>query len=162
MEDNCVRGYVLRTLEEYPNIVRRIAILRYEIEHPIVVSPDEVIDSMNFSRSYSHSRNSGNISNKTLYIALNYGQKVTELSSESERDLVMRLTELEQKKSRIDYYVSLLNDRKAQIVRQSFFEDMTWDEIAQEIGVTPRTAQLLRHQAIDELVKMYEFSNKIF
>ena len=79
MEDNRVRGYVLRTLEEYPNIVRRIAILRYEIEHPIVVSPDEVIDSMNFSRSYSHSRNSGNISNKTLYIALNYGQKVTEL-----------------------------------------------------------------------------------
>lgn len=117
---------------------------------------------MNFSRSYSHSRNSGNISNKTLYIALNYGQKVTELSSESERDLVMRLTELEQKKSRIDYYVSLLSGRKAQIVRQSFFEDMTWDEIAQEIGVTPRTAQLLRHQAIDELVKMYEFSNKIF
>ena len=38
MEDNRVRGYVLRTLEEYPNIVRRIAILRYEIEHPIVVS----------------------------------------------------------------------------------------------------------------------------
>ena len=31
MEDNRVRGYVLRTLEEYPNIVRRIAIFREAI-----------------------------------------------------------------------------------------------------------------------------------
>lgn len=40
-----MREYVLRELESYPRILRQIAVLRYEMEHPAKVSEEEMLDA---------------------------------------------------------------------------------------------------------------------
>ena len=44
-----IRVHVLQLLEDYPERERKIALLRYEMEHPTQISLDEMIDSMTFS-----------------------------------------------------------------------------------------------------------------
>ena len=70
-----IREYVLRELENYPRILRQIAVLRYEMEHPAKVSEEEMLDAMAFARGEHTGSAPGHISDKTFYIAMNYRQK---------------------------------------------------------------------------------------
>ena len=46
-----IKNYVLQLLESYPERTRKIALLRYELEHPSQITSDEIISAMNtFSR----------------------------------------------------------------------------------------------------------------
>ena len=63
---------VISLLQNYRVTKRKIEQLRYELEHPAKVSPDEVIEAMNFAKGDGEGRPSGSVSNKTLYIAMNF------------------------------------------------------------------------------------------
>ena len=63
-----IRAHVLQLLEDYPERERKIALLRYELEHPTQISLDEMIDSMTFSSGDSINMAKNRVSNKTLYI----------------------------------------------------------------------------------------------
>lgn len=41
-----IKSYVIQELEAYPRILRQIAVLRYEMEHPVHVSAQEMLDAM--------------------------------------------------------------------------------------------------------------------
>ena len=45
-----VKDYVIQELESYPRTLRQIAVLRYELEHPVQVSTEEMLDAMAFAR----------------------------------------------------------------------------------------------------------------
>ena len=45
-----VKDYVVQELESYPRTLRQIAVLRYELEHPVQVSTEEMLDAMAFAR----------------------------------------------------------------------------------------------------------------
>lgn len=38
-----IKNYVIRELESYPWLLRQIAVLRYEMEHPVHVSAEEML-----------------------------------------------------------------------------------------------------------------------
>ena len=60
-------------LKDYLRSIRKIAQLRYELEHPALVSPAEMMEAMTFAkRTREGSRPSGYVSDKTLYTAMNY------------------------------------------------------------------------------------------
>lgn len=40
---------IISDLNDYTNIKQKISILRYELEHPVTVSPEEMLESMNFA-----------------------------------------------------------------------------------------------------------------
>ena len=69
------RESIVRLLENYPTMQRQIALLRYEMEHPAHISPSELIGAMSFAKGDGLGTSSGHISDKTLYIAMNYQQK---------------------------------------------------------------------------------------
>ena len=71
---NVTREYVVQLLNYYHQRVCQIALLRYELEHPVQVSPAEMIDAMSFVKDTNIRRSIGHISNKTLFIAVNYQQ----------------------------------------------------------------------------------------
>ena len=60
--------YVLKLLESYNERERKIAVLRYNLEHPAKVSRSEQIEAMNFGHGDGLDHSAGHISNKTLYI----------------------------------------------------------------------------------------------
>ena len=156
-----VREQVLRILEEYPDIQRKIALLRYELTHPSLASADEMIESMAFSKHEGISQMKGHISNKTLYIALNYQEQMEQANMEVIDDVSEKLIELERRVDRLHYCVSLLEDRQAQVIRLYHFERKTWEEIADKMALSVRTVQKTKSVAVDKLVEMYCYVQNI-
>lgn len=111
-----VKDYVIQELESYPRTLRQIAVLRYELEHPVQVSTEEMLDAMAFARGEHFGSAPGHVSDKTLYIAMNYRQKANEVNAEISGEISAKLLELEHKKNRIEYYVGMLDSRKAEIL----------------------------------------------
>lgn len=135
--------------------------LRYELEHPAQISQEEMIEAMSFARGDGIGRADGHISNKTLYIALNYKDQADRINVETVDEVGQRLVLLEQEQERLVYYVSLLDKRQADVLRLAFFEWLSWEEIAKMLGVALRTAHKIKSQALDKLVEIYAFSGAI-
>ena len=90
-----VKDYVVQELESYPRTLRQIAVLRYELEHPVQVSTEEMLDAMAFARGEHFGVAPGHVSDKTLYIAMNYRQKANEVNAEISGEISAKLLELE-------------------------------------------------------------------
>ena len=91
MEDimsNLSTNYVMTLLQNYRATKRKIEQLRYELEHPARVSPDEMIEAMNFAKGDGEGRPSGSVSNKKIYIAMNLQSASYESNSSLKQDLV--------------------------------------------------------------------------
>lgn len=156
-----IRNYVSNLLENYQNTIRKIALLRYELEHPQGISADEMIAAMNFVQGDGMPSAAGNISNKTLYIAMNYQQEAARLNSETMDAITSQLIPLEHEIDRLHHYLELLDERQSMVIRLYYFERKPWEAIGDELSCTPRTAQNLRREAVEALVQMYAFTHGI-
>ena len=56
MEQTKIREQVIDDLKQYPELKKKVILLRYEQEHPAKISDSEVIDSMALSRSRARDR----------------------------------------------------------------------------------------------------------
>lgn len=154
-----VKAYVLKQLEEYRNDLRRIAQLRYELEHPAHVSAEELMSAMALGHEESDAPSStGHISDKTLYIALNYQEEVKRMNAEVKESIAIRLFPLERRVDRLEHYVGLLDERQRAIIRRHYFEGCTLEQLGAELQISPKTLRKLKNAAIDMLTKMYEYS----
>lgn len=156
-----IRNYVLQLLESYPERTRKIALLRYELEHPSQITSDEMISAMNYGHQSGIGRPVGHISNKTLYIALNYQDQAKRLNEETFEEISAQLTQLEREQAKLEYYLSLLGHRQELVIRRTCFERIAQEKVAEEFGVSVRRVQDIKAQAIDELTKMYQFTAKL-
>lgn len=155
---NNFTDYITSLLQNYRATKRKIEQLRYELEHPARVSPDEMIEAMNFAKGDGKSHPSGSVSNKTLYIAMNFQSAADEANAALTHDLVSRLVPLEQEINRLEHYVALLEPRQAAVIRMFYFEGLSWQKIGEELNATVRTLQNSRNEAIKALVEMYEYA----
>lgn len=152
-----VKDQVIELIKNYPDIKRKIALLRYELEHLQKVSPDEVLESMAFARSESDGHSSGSISDKTLHIAANYREAADRLNAEAVNSILSRLVPLERDIDRLEHYVSLLDEHMATVIRLYHFERMSWERVSDEMLISVKTLRKWRNEAVDKLVEMYEF-----
>lgn len=139
-----IKNYVIRELESYPWLLRQIAVLRYEMEHPVHVSAEEMLDAMSYARGDCIRTAPGHVSDKTFYIAMNYQQKADAANNEISEEISVKLLELERKKNRIEYYVRMLNSRNASVIRLCFFEGKTIEDTAEELALALRQRRLPR------------------
>ena len=128
---NLSTNYVITLLQSYRTTKRKIEQLRYELEHPARVSPDEMIEAMNFQSA------------------------ADEANAALTHDLVSRLVPLEQEINRLEHYVALLEPRQAEVIRLAYFEGHTWQQISAKTQITTRTLYKIRNQAVEELAEMY-------
>lgn len=152
------KTYVVGLLESYKKRSKQIELLHYELSHPARVSANEMIGAMSMNRGDSNGHSNGHISDKTLYIALNYQSKTESANSDTTAEIVERLTELEMEQNKLTHYISLLDQREAQVIRLFYFKNLPWEDIAKEMSVTPRTAHRIKNEAINALVEMYAFT----
>lgn len=154
-----MRSYVLNLLETCQERERKIALLHYELEHPAHASETEMISAMALGHgSGGGGPIEGHISDKTLYIALNYQNKVDKLNADTKEEIVVQLVELEQEQKRLEYYASLLEKRQNMVISLAYFEGLPWDEVAKVVGVAVRTVHKIKNQALDQLAGMYRFT----
>lgn len=151
-----MKEQVIKLLETYPNRERQIAVLHYEMQHGARISPEEMIDTM----ALGHGDSLGgsvkrHVSNKTMYIALNYQEQMDRMNVETAGEIAQRLLELKGEQDRLRCYVSLLEKREAEVIRMAFFEGLDQDNIAKSLGVVPRTMRRIKKEAIKKLAEMY-------
>ena len=86
-----MKSYVSELLEGYRARERKIAVLRYDLEHPSEVGVTEQIEAMNYGSGEGVGHSKGHVSNKTLYIALNYEEQAKQLNAESAKEIADEL-----------------------------------------------------------------------
>ena len=153
-----IKEYVLELLNNFHEKQLQIALLRYEMEHPAHVSEDEMIETLSYGHSGILGGSPGHISNKTLYIALNYQDKTSEANAEAINDIAVRLSELEQQQNRLLYYLSLMEEEYATLLRAFYFDNKSTEEISQALHIHPRTVFKRKEKALDRLCEMYAFA----
>ena len=157
MKDN-IRVEVMALLTNYHEIQRRIALLHYEMEHPAHITADDMIDVLTYGRSENQGGSTGHISNKTLYIALNYRDRSDYANNDVCNEIAIQLNELERKLDRLHYYLGLLSSEDREIIQMAYIENMSNEKIAERIGIHIRTVFKRRMKAIDHLCEMYAFA----
>jgi len=157
-----LKKYVTDLLNDYQKRARKIALLHHELAEPSKITDHEMIDAMNFAHHDGMGRSEGHISNKTLYIALNYQEKAERLNAEAFNEVSARLTKLEREQSTLEYYVSLLESRQRQVIQKIYFERASQEQVAKELDLSVRRVQDIKAQAIVELVEMYAFTASLY
>lgn len=155
------KARVLGLLESFTKREKEIALLRYEIEHTAKISPEEMIDAMSFTHGDDDVKSRGHISDKTLYIALNYQERLDRINRNSTEEIAEQLVRLENEQNRLLYYVSLLKKRQSEVIKLFYFMNKVPEEIANELAITSRTVRRIRGQAIDKLVEMYSYAENL-
>lgn len=100
----------------------------------------------------------GRISDKTMYIALNYQERMDRINVEAANEIAQRLLKLKAVQDQLRYYVSLLEQREAEVIRLTYFEGIDQDSIAESFGIVPRTMRRIKKAAIEKLAEMYIFT----
>ena len=154
--NNDTRSYVVNLLESCQERKRKIALLHYELEHPARTSEAEMIGAMALGHGTGSGggRTEGHVSDKTLYIALNYQSKVDKLNADTKEEIVVQLVELEQEQKRLE---SLLQKRQSALIQAIYFDECSLDEVAERLGIAPRTVRTVKRAALEQLVGMYEY-----
>ena len=155
-----MKSYVSELLEGYRARERKIAVLRYDLEHPSEVGVTEQIEAMNYGSGEGVGHSKGHISNKTLYIALNYEEQAKQLNAESAKEIADELFILERRQKKLLYYISILEKRQAEVVRMVYMEGVSTKKAAEQHGLTVRTIERIRKDAVDNLAEMYAYSER--
>lgn len=150
-----MEAYVIGLLETYREREQKISALRYELNRPARLSTNELIEAMALVHDDGMGRPVGHVSDKTLYIALNYQEKADKINAHVVDEIAGQLVELEDEQNRLKYYVSLLEGRQAEVIRLTYFEVCNQDEAAKKIGVVPRTMRRIKKEAVSKLVELY-------
>lgn len=159
-EKNAMKVYVVNLLETCQERKRKIALLHYELEHPAHTSETELISAMALGHGDGSNGGhaDGHISDKTLYIALNYQNRAETLNAEIKEEIVVQLLKLEQEQARLEYYISLLTSRQAEVIRLAYFDKISQNDIARNLAVVPRTVRRIKDEVVNRLVEMYSFA----
>ena len=153
-----MKEHILGLLENYSKREQQISLLHYEMKHSARISPKEIIDSMALGHGDgTGGSGKGHISDKTMYIALNYQERMERINAESANEIAQRLLELEGEQNRLRYYVSLLEKQEANVIRSFYIEGVSWEEIAQKIGVALRTVHKIKNRAVGHLAELYAY-----
>lgn len=159
--DYDMKHHVVNLLEGSQARKRQIALLHYELEYSAHTTEDEMISAMTLGHGDgSGGVLDGRISDKTFYIALNYQSRASKLNSDTKKEIVLQLVELEGVQERLEYYTSLLEKRQALVIRLAYFEGLPWDQVAEQVGATVRTVHKIKSQALNQLAEMYQFTGR--
>lgn len=162
MEREKIRAQVIEDLKSYPELKKRVVLLRYELDHPAKISDGEVIDSMALSRPVSDGiRPAGYISDKTMRIAVQFRDRKERLNQENIMEIAQELHTVETLISKLEFHVSQLDPRQAEVIKKYYFEGKTWGELQQEMHLSPRTLIKRRDEGLEALVDICEYLGQV-
>ena len=152
--------YVLSLLENYPQMIRKIELMRYELRFAKAVTPQEMIEVMTYAKKGTQV--AAEMPRDVPGIALSYRDVTERLNQEMISEALETYMSLLREQDRLLHYVNLLSAREREIITTYYFDQRSWSEISKSLGISPRTAYAIRSQAIDELVTMYSYANRNF
>ena len=158
--ENEMTGYILTLLENYAKTTKEIELLRYELQHCNIVSPEEMIETLALSRRENNPDNS--YPHDVAGIAMCFREVTDRLNKDASNEVAAQYVALVRERERLQYYISLLEHRESTALKEHYFFQKSWTEIAKNLGVTRRTVYKIRAEAIDNLASFYRFTKQVF
>ena len=119
---------------------------------------------MSRTQAYAHGDGQGHtpgrVSNKTLYIALNYKEQAERLNTEAAETIAAELFVLEHEHERLKLYISLIDKREAEVLMLLYSEKESAVNVAERLGYSKRTITRIHNAAVAHLAEMYEYAEK--
>ncbi len=149
---------VIALLKTYPQLVKKIKLLKYERQHPAQVSTQEVISGLALSHPLDGGAGApGHISNKTMQIALNFREEADRMNYETVMEIDQELIGLRSRVEKLDFYIAQLDRKQAEVIRKYYFEEKTWPELQKEMHASSRTLVKRRDDGLAALVAMGQY-----
>lgn len=154
------REDIIIELENYNETKEKIALLQFELENPNQLTADELLSAMALGTSVKDIPNKTNtVSDKTMRIALSYTDTAAQLNSAVILEIRREISVLESKIKRLEFYLSFLDEESQKVIRYVYVDKYTWQQIEDATGLSRRTLSRRKNEAIDHLVKMYNYVN---
>ena len=125
-------------LKSYREREWKIAVLQHKMKNPVRVTETEVAEAMNYAHGDGQGHTPDRVSNKTLYIALNYKEQA----------------------ERLKLYISLIDKREAEVLMLLYSEKESAVNVAERLGYSKRTITRIHNAAVAHLAEMYEYAEK--
>ena len=158
--ENEMTGYILTLLENYAKTTKEIELLRYELQHCNIVSPEEMIETLALSRRENNSDSS--YPHDVAGIAMCFREVTDRLNKNASNEVAAQYVALVREWERLQYYISLLEHRESTVLKEHYFFQKSWTEIAKNLGVTRRAVYKIRAEVIDNLTSFYRFTKQVF
>ena len=158
--ENEMTGYILTLLENYAKTTNEIELLRYELQHCNIVSPEEMIETLALSRRENNP--DSRYPHDVAGIAMCFREVTDRLNKDASNEVAAQYVALVRERERLQYYISLLEHRESTALKEHYFFQKSWTEIAKNLGVTRRTVYKIRAEAIDNLASFYAFTKQVF
>lgn len=150
------REYVIQQLQDHNKICKEISVLEFELKALLPIDSNDLIESMTFMHLAAETVQSSSISDKTASIALNYQQIGQTQVHEAVQQIFVQLNQSKLQVERLELYLSTLAPEISDILRQHYFDELTWEEIANRNCSCLRTIKNRRERGIEQLTKLYE------
>ena len=145
--ENEMTGYILTLLENYAKTTKEIELLRYELQHCNIVSPEEMIETLALSRRENNP--DSRYPHDVAGIAMCFREVTDRLNKDASNEVAAQYVALVRERERLQYYISLSEHRESTALKEHYFFQKRWTEIAKNLGVTRRTVYKIRAEAIE-------------
>ena len=95
-------------------------------------------------------------------IAMCFREVTDRLNKNASNEVAAQYVALLRERERLLYYISLLEHRESTALKEHYFFQKSWTEIAKDLGVTRRTVYKICAEAIDNLASFYTFTKQVF
>lgn len=149
-------------LKKYQGWQKKITLLEFERKNPSEATQLEVLSGLAFARPLMESAGaSGHISDKTMQIALSFREKADRMNCDTLLDIDQELNILRTRIEKLDFYVSQLDGKQAEVIRGHYFEGKSWADLQKELHISSRTLSNRRNSGLDALIAMGEYLEKV-
>lgn len=149
-------------LKKYQGWKKKITLLEYERSNPSKASELEVLGGLALARPLIEGPGlPGHISDKTMQIALSFRDKTERMNCDTLIDIDQELEILQTRIEKLDFYVSQLDERQAEVIRGHYFEGKSWADLQKQLHISSRTLSNRRNGGLDALAAMGEYLEKV-
>ena len=159
MERN-TQEYILALLENYNQTSTEISLMRFELQHRTAVSPEDIIEILTFARKENIAHQ--NFPHDVEGIAACFRDISEKINNEVSNEIADRYLSLLRERQRLLHYIGLLTPRQQTVLKEHYFNQRSWTEISNDMGITRRTVYKIRGDAIAELSRLYTFAENMF
>ena len=116
--ENEMTGYILTLLENYAKTTKEIELLRYELQHCNIVSPEEMIETLALSRRENNP--DSRYPHDVAGIAMCFREVTDRLNKDASNEVAAQYVALVRERERLQYYISLLEHRESTALKEHY------------------------------------------
>ncbi len=152
------RKQVELILRSYPAMKQEIMVLEFEMNRFSATLHPKVIEDIVLSHSDGEWVNASYHSDTTADIAIEHFDSLINGEYHALRALIGNMrSELH----RMDYYLSLLPQKEAAIIKMFYLDGLTWEQISEKTLLAIRTLQRHKDKALTQLAHFYSIVDKL-